>query len=70
MVSTQPNVIRVENVSGLWTALAVSSGTADVVVTDQHGKTAALTLTVADGKQSASVPESGASQTSFLCHAE
>ena len=63
VVSTQPNVIRVENASGFWTAIAVSSGTSDVVVTDQHGKTAALTLTVADGKQSASVPESGASQT-------
>lgn len=46
VVSTQPNVIRVENASGLWTAIAVSSGTSDVVVTDQHGKTATLTLTV------------------------
>ena len=63
VVSTQPNVIRVENVSGLWTAIAVSSGTSDVVVTDQHGQTAALTLTVVDGKQGASIPESGASQT-------
>ena len=63
VVSTRPDIIRVENASGFWTAIAVSSGTADVVVTDQHGKTAALTLTVADGKQSASVPESGASQT-------
>ena len=50
VVSTRPDIIRVENISGLWTAIAVSSGTADVVVTDQHGKTAALT-------------ESGASQT-------
>lgn len=63
VVSTRPDIIRVENASGFWTAIAVSSGTSDVVVTDQHGKTAALTLTVADGKQSASVPESGASQT-------
>ena len=63
VVSTQPNVIRVENISGLWTAIAVSSGTSDVVVTDQHGQTAALTLTVVDGKQGASIPESGASQT-------
>ena len=63
VVSTRPDIIRVENISGLWTAIAVSSGTADVIVTDQHGQTAALTLTVADGKQSASVPESGASQT-------
>lgn len=62
VVSTQPNVIRVENASGLWTAIAVSSGTSDVVVTDQHGKTATLTLTVVDGKQGASIPESGASQ--------
>ena len=59
VVSTQPNVIRVENTSGFWTAIAVSSGTSDVVVTDQHGKTAALTLTVVDGKQGASIPESG-----------
>ena len=63
VVSTQPNVIRVENASGLWTAIAVSSGTSDVVVTDQHGQTATLTLTVVDGKQGASIPESGASQT-------
>ena len=63
VVSTQPNVIRVENASGFWTAIAVSSGTSDVVVTDQHGKTATLTLTVVDGKQGASIPESGASQT-------
>ena len=62
VVSTQPNVIRVENASGLWTAIAVSSGTSDVVVTDQHGQTATLTLTVVDGKQGASIPESGASQ--------
>lgn len=62
VVSTQPNVIRVENASGFWTAIAVSSGTSDVVVTDQHGKTATLTLTVVDGKQGASNPESGASQ--------
>ena len=63
VVSTRPDIIRVENISGLWTAIAVSSGTADVVVTDQHGKTATLTLTVVDGKQGASIPESGASQT-------
>ena len=63
VVSTQPNVIRVENASGFWTAIAVSSGTSDVVVTDQHGQTATLTLTVVDGKQGASIPESGASQT-------
>ena len=63
MVSTQPNVIRIENASGFWTAIAVSSGTSDVVVTDQHGQTATLTLTVVDGKQGASIPESGASQT-------
>ena len=62
VVSTQPNVIRVENTSGFWTAIAVSSGTSDVVVTDQHGQTATLTLTVVDGKQGASIPESGASQ--------
>lgn len=47
---------------GFWTAIAVSSGTSDVVVTDQHGQTATLTLTVVDGKQGASIPESGASQ--------
>ena len=63
VVSTQPNVIRIENASGFWTAIAVSSGTSDVVVTDQHGQTATLTLTVVDGKQGASIPESGASQT-------
>ena len=63
VVSTQPNVIRVEDTSGFWTAIAVSSGTADVIVADQHGQTAALTLTVVDDKQSANVPESGASQT-------
>lgn len=63
VVSTQPNVIRVENASGLWTAIAVSSGTSDVVMTDQHGKTATLTLTVVDGKQGTSIPESSMSQT-------
>ena len=63
VVSTQPNVIRIENASGFWTAIAVSSGTSDVVVTDQHGQTATLTLTVVDGKQGAFIPESGASQT-------
>ena len=68
VVSTQPNVIRVENASGLWTAIAVSSGTSDVVVTDQHGKTATLTLTVVDGKQGASIPESGASQIDAAQH--
>ena len=51
VVSTRPDIIRVENTSGFWTAIAVSSGTSDVVVTDQHGKTATLTLTVVDGKQ-------------------
>ena len=34
-----------------------------MVVTDQHGQAATLTLTVVDGKQGASIPESGASQT-------
>ena len=63
VVSTRPDIIRVENISGLWTAIAVSSGTSDVVVTDQHGQTAALTLAVVDDKQSSSIPESGASQT-------
>lgn len=63
VVSTRPDIIRVENTSGFWTAIAVSSGTSDVVVTDQHGQTATLTLTVVDGKQGASIPESGASQT-------
>ena len=38
VVSTQPNVIRVEDTSGFWTAIAVSSGTADVIVADQHGE--------------------------------
>ena len=32
-------------------------------MTDQHGKTATLTLTVVDGKQGASIPESSMSQT-------
>lgn len=63
VVSTRPDIIRVENISGFWTAIAVSSGTSDVVVTNQHGQTATLTLTVVDGKQGASIPESGVSQT-------
>ena len=45
-IRDRPNVIRVENTSGFWTAIAVSSGTSDVVVTDQHGQIATLTLTV------------------------
>ena len=34
VVSTQPNVIRVENASGFWTAIAVSSGKSGVSQTD------------------------------------
>lgn len=46
VVSTCPDVVRVENVSGFWTAIAVSPGSADVIVTDADGHSVSLTLTV------------------------
>ena len=51
VVSTRPDVVRVEKISGFWTAIAVSTGSADVVVTDMDGRTASLTLTVLQAEQ-------------------
>ena len=46
VVSTRPEVVRVESVSGFWTAIAVAPGSADVIVTDADGHSVSLTLTV------------------------
>ena len=53
VVSTCPDVVRVVNVSGFWTAIAVSPGSADVIVSDADGHSASLTLTVLQPEQSA-----------------
>ena len=48
VVSSNPAVIAVENISGNWVAVAKSAGTAVVTVTDSAGNSGSLTLTVED----------------------
>ena len=54
VVSTRPEVVRVESVSGFWTAIAVAPGSADVIVTDADGHSVSLTLTVHQPEEIAS----------------
>ena len=66
VVSTCPDVVRVENVSGFWTAIAVSPGSADVIVTDADGRPASLTLTVLQPEQSASTQNTTSQDTDTI----
>ena len=66
VVSTCPDVVRVENVSGFWTAIAVSPGSADVIVTDADGRAASLTLTVLQPEQSASTQNTTSQDTDAI----
>ena len=66
VVSTCPDVVRVENVSGFWTAIAVSPGSADVIVTDADGRSASLTLTVLQPEQSASTQNTTSQDTDTI----
>ena len=66
VVSTCPEVVRVENVSGFWTAIAVSPGSADVIVTDADGRSASLTLTVLQPEQSASTQNTTSQDTDTI----
>ena len=66
VVSTCPEAVRVENVSGFWTAIAVSPGSADVIVTDADGRSASLTLTVLQPEQSASTQNTTSQDTDTI----
>lgn len=51
--SSNPKVVGLEKASGFWVAVAKSSGTATITVTDNAGKTGHLTLTVSNTASSA-----------------
>ena len=66
VVSTCSNVVRVEKVSGFWTAIAVASGSADVIVTDADGHSASLTLTVHQPEEIASAQNIASQDTDAI----
>ena len=66
VVSTCSNVVRVEKVSGFWTAIAVASGSADVIVTDADGHSASLTLTVHQPEEIASTQNIASQDTDAI----
>ena len=66
VVSTCPEAVRVEKVSGFWTAIAVASGSADVIVTDADGHSASLTLTVHQPEEIASAQNIASQDTDAI----
>lgn len=66
VVSTCPEAVRVEKVSGFWTAIAVSPGSADVIVTDADGHSASLTLTVHQPEEIASAQNIASQDTDAI----
>ena len=66
VVSTCPDVVRVENVSGFWTAIAVAPGSADVIVTGADGHSASLTLTVHQPEEIASAQNIASQDTDAI----
>lgn len=62
VTSTSPEIVTVENVGGLWAAVAKSDGTAVLIATDSHGETASLTLTVGDPAPSTGVTPAPATE--------
>ena len=66
VVSTRPDVVRVEKVSGFWTAIAVAHGSADVIVTDADGHSASLTLTVHQPEEIASTQNIASQDTDAI----
>ena len=66
VVSTCPETVRVEKVSGFWTAIAVSPGSADVIVTDADGHSASLTLTVHQPEEIASAQNIASQDTDAI----
>lgn len=66
VVSTCPEAVRVEKVSGFWTAIAVAPGSADVIVTDADGHSASLTLTVHQPEEIASTQNIASQDTDAI----
>lgn len=66
VVSTCPEAVRVEKVSGFWAAIAVSPGSADVIVTDADGHSASLTLTVHQPEEIASAQNIASQDTDAI----
>ena len=66
VVSTCPEVVGVEKVSGFWTAIAVAPGSADVIVTDADGHSASLTLTVHQPEEIASAQNIASQDTDAI----
>ena len=66
VVSTCPEAVRVEKVSGFWTAIAVAHGSADVIVTDADGHSASLTLTVHQPEEIASAQNIASQDTDAI----
>ena len=66
VVSTCPEAVRVEKVSGFWTAIAVAPGSADVIVTDADGHSASLTLTVHQPEEIASAQNIASQDTDAI----
>ena len=62
-VSSDPNVVRVENVLGHWTANAQAPGTATITVTAPDGRTGSVTITVQSAIPSSPAGESTAALT-------
>lgn len=59
VISSDPSVVRVENVVGqLWTAVAVSPGTANITATAPDGRTGVVVVTVEGQSQPLSKAES------------
>ena len=66
VVSTCPEAVRVEKVSGFWTAIAVAPGSADVIVTGADGHSASLTLTVHQPEEIASAQNIASQDTDAI----
>ena len=66
VVSTCPEAVRVEKVSGFWTAIAVAPGSADVIVTDADGHSVSLTLTVHQPEEIASAQNIASQDTDAI----
>ena len=66
VVSTCQEAVRVEKVSGFWTAIAVAPGSADVIVTDADGHSASLTLTVHQPEEIASAQNIASQDTDAI----
>ena len=63
VVSSDPDIVRVGNVLGRWTATAQSPGTATITVTTPDGRTGSVTITVESAESVESAASDGADDT-------